>query len=1088
MTSTAKRLFSPSINIERDQNVHIDYLKTPNAERIFEQISTNYRQGIHAFTIVGSYGTGKSAFLVALQQTLQGEASYFAVNGQFNGIKQFVFLSITAQYTSIIESFAQYLDCQPTAEGIFRALQHQYKAAQKKGKGYAIVIDELGKFLEYAAKHNAEQELYFIQQLAEFVGQHNHNVLLIGVLHQGFEAYSRRLDYNERQEWEKVKGRLKELTFNEPIEQLMLLASMRLGHMQPSASQRKQISALLKMLTEVHLSPTANDFIGSLAPKILPFDILSLNILAQALRKYGQNERSLFTFLESHEYFGIQDSTIKFGNFYGIAQVYDYLSYNFFHFIYSKDNPDFLQWRAIGHALERVDGVMNLSNLEEYEIAKNIIKVIGLANIFTSQSGKIDEYMLTEYIRLVEGFQADAIQMSLKLLESRKIIRFLNFKSRYVLFEGTDIDIEVKLREARAAIEPVTDIVGELQQYFSFPVIPAKRTYIETGTPRYFEFRISDAPINAQPEGEIDGFINLIFSETLSIDEVQQVSKKQKEAVLYGLYKNTLCIKKSLEEIRAITYALSTIDDDKIARRELLELLDVEKQNLNGYVIAGLHTSDGENGVVWFKAGTNQPLIILHREALNRCLSELCQQTYKKSPKFFNELVNRHKLSGAISTARKNLFERLVNDYAAQDIGFPSDKYPPEKSIYLSLLKKTGIHRYDGHNYILAEPTENSFGELWKASEHFLGQSKSNRKNLSEFVEYLSQRPFKLKQGFVDFWLPLFLFIKREEFALYDNGVFVPIISAEVIDLIVRKPQAFSVKAFDIQGVRLDIFNRYRELINQHSSDTITKQGFIEVISPFVQFYRGLPQYAKVTQRLTPATLRFRDAIAHAKDPEQTFFEDFPAAFGHTLQQLEASDALLQNFTLQIQASIRELREAFPTLLERFESALLHTIGEQSRDVVAYKRVFQQRYKDLKTFLMLPQQTTFTNRLFSKLDDKNAWLSSLIQALLNKSPEQMRDEEEEKLLADASSMLFDLDNLCDIAAALVDVSAEAVVQINITPLQQEPIKQLIRLPRTKEQELDMMMQQLRTFTSASSDKALVMTALTRLLQEVAVHE
>jgi hypothetical protein len=41
-----------------------------------------------------------------------------------------------------------------------------------------LFVDEFGKFLEYASKHNPENELYFIQQLAEFCNNPKHNIVL----------------------------------------------------------------------------------------------------------------------------------------------------------------------------------------------------------------------------------------------------------------------------------------------------------------------------------------------------------------------------------------------------------------------------------------------------------------------------------------------------------------------------------------------------------------------------------------------------------------------------------------------------------------------------------------------------------------------------------------------------------------------------------------------------------------------------------------------------------------------------------------------------------------------------------------------
>jgi len=105
----------------------------------------------------------------------------------------------------------------------------------------------------------------------------------------------------------------------------------------------------------------------------------------------------------------------------------------------------------------------------------------------------------------------------------------------------------------------------------------------------------------------------------------------------------------------------------------------------------------------------------------------------------------------------------LTECWTEEDLGFPKDNFPPEKTIYLTLLKDTGIHRFAGDVYTLAEPQENSFLNLWKKCEAFLESAKSVQKNLQEFLNLLSEKPFKLKQGFIDFWLPTFLFIKRED-------------------------------------------------------------------------------------------------------------------------------------------------------------------------------------------------------------------------------------------------------------------------------------------------------------------------------------
>ena len=72
-----------------------------------------------------------------------------------------------------------------------------------------MIIDEFGKYLEHAAKHNPEAELYFIQQLAEIANEKESSLYLITTLHQSFDSYAFGLNLQQRKEWDKVSGRLK---------------------------------------------------------------------------------------------------------------------------------------------------------------------------------------------------------------------------------------------------------------------------------------------------------------------------------------------------------------------------------------------------------------------------------------------------------------------------------------------------------------------------------------------------------------------------------------------------------------------------------------------------------------------------------------------------------------------------------------------------------------------------------------------------------------------------------------------------------------------------------------------------------------
>ncbi len=124
--------FSPSVNIIRDAKKDISYIVTPNAERASAQIADAFKKGVHAFTLIGSYGTGKSSFLWALQQSLQNK-NFFGKDYLTQGPVRF--LNFIGVHQSLIEHFAEQLEVKNSLKGnqkIFDALFQEYEKVKSK--------------------------------------------------------------------------------------------------------------------------------------------------------------------------------------------------------------------------------------------------------------------------------------------------------------------------------------------------------------------------------------------------------------------------------------------------------------------------------------------------------------------------------------------------------------------------------------------------------------------------------------------------------------------------------------------------------------------------------------------------------------------------------------------------------------------------------------------------------------------------------------------------------------------------------------------------------------------------------------------
>ena len=65
-----ERTFNLSANIENGFAKGSHYIVTPNAKKAISHIVNGFKSGVHSYTIIGTYGTGKSSFLLELEADL----------------------------------------------------------------------------------------------------------------------------------------------------------------------------------------------------------------------------------------------------------------------------------------------------------------------------------------------------------------------------------------------------------------------------------------------------------------------------------------------------------------------------------------------------------------------------------------------------------------------------------------------------------------------------------------------------------------------------------------------------------------------------------------------------------------------------------------------------------------------------------------------------------------------------------------------------------------------------------------------------------------------------------------------------------
>ena len=104
-----------SVNIENGLEEGYRYIVTPNVQRVLGEIVSDVQQGLHAFCIVGNYGTGKSSFIMALEEGLQDKSQELLPNRSvFFGSTEFEIMNIVGDYLPLKTMLASRLSSDET--------------------------------------------------------------------------------------------------------------------------------------------------------------------------------------------------------------------------------------------------------------------------------------------------------------------------------------------------------------------------------------------------------------------------------------------------------------------------------------------------------------------------------------------------------------------------------------------------------------------------------------------------------------------------------------------------------------------------------------------------------------------------------------------------------------------------------------------------------------------------------------------------------------------------------------------------------------------------------------------------------------
>lgn len=1111
--------FLRSTNLEKDFHdpKALDfYTLTPFVQDAFQRILEGAVSGSgrRAWRITGDYGVGKSSFALFLAQYLSDPKSPTArkilkqsdgrqlpkvrqmipvlVTGERGNFASAIACGFAAAFGSsdgrkVAKARAAFLALTEKARrsgsssALMELLDGASAIASREQAGIVLIVDELGKFLEHAANNPESEDIYLLQTIAErAVRSAESPFIFVGLLHQGFHAYAEKLPHSQRHEWEKIAGRFEELVFDQPLTHTFALAARALSlkhDLLPKHVANESRSEAKKSL-ETGWFPRG---LGGEALSLYPLHPLLLSPLIRFFARFGQHERSLFTFLLSNEPFGLQAFAQREAGtdcWYRLPDFFDYVRTGIGHRLSGESYRS--SWIRL---IELVDRAGDLPKLE-----LDIVKCVAILNLLDAE-----DLLATDKVvqAAVAGTDRNIIDTIRTLVEKGLLFR-RGAGGGYRLWGASSINLRKAFEEAYQEISDYEHISEQLIPYLDGRPIAARRHYLETGTLRYFDVKYApfgglEKVLDERPGA--DGAVVVVLPQTeAERAAARQIAKRASRDDVLVLVPGVLSgLGGDLKEAQAWAAVLGNAElaADPFASAEA----DRQHIRASGRIGTGLEEAIGIRSRLAetcevYRAG--ERLHLGTSRTLAPIVSATCDTIFTKAPKVVNELVNRNTLSSAAAAARMRLIEGMFNSPDLPLLGIDEERAPPEKSMYLSVLAAGNVHRTVKGRHFVDEPSKEAdplrlrpaISEIMEMLE----EAEEARVAVDDVVGALRRKPFGVRDGMAPLLLAIVLSTRAHEIAVYEKGTFLHNFGAADFLRLTKDPATFELQLCRVAGVRAEVFRR---LLDCFAAQPTGRQSeLLDVVTPLCRFAAQLPEFTRRSSALDAEATRVRDALLTGTDPSALLFKQLPAACGiepfDSHSDRRRDKARIEKFVSSLHQATDRLKDAYKSLLTNVVSDVARALdaGEGKLD----RAKIAARASRVALAAREGRLRAFAQRLRDPGLSEDGWIEALASFVVSKPPSRWAKIDTETWKTDIDGLGATFLRVEAAAYASGPEPSRTAFRIGITRSDGSEIARVVEIPQEGEAQFQASLRKAEKALPTARDERLAV--LYRMLWEI----
>lgn len=789
-------------------------------------------------------------------------------------------------------------------------LENILDALRKHNVGLFIIYDEFGRYLQSLDPAEINKSMQDIQDIAEFVNRAAGDIQLLLISHKSMSQYMLGFTEEYRSEFQRVEKRYSTYfvesdtaTYYRVVDgyvtELAKEYPMQIVNFEPVIKELRMYNLFREL--------NSQEVEGLIVEGSYPIHPVSMFLLPRVSRVFGQNERTLFTFLESIETGGLRHHFMQGQDYYYPTKLFDYFFTDLEGFYLDEVNQN------IVNRFKK-----NLSKIDEDNYnARSILKLITMWQLTDSNSV---HPMTPRLVKFALGLENAELEEALDTLINKKTIRFNRVLKQLELYEGSALVLDEIIEEARSKSKitfpkRLDYIQRELPQKY-FLATDYNDYYNIT---RFMRVRvITSKQLLAATEAERekwehkrteDGFIILVL---LSKKEDYEPVQKLLEAitnpfVLYAVlnreWKEILPIIDAdlaidyLLEDRQLLLEVDQLKEELLMRREELRL--EFEEFIEGYFSFG-------EGVLWYHAQKQIPLRSIL--GLESYVSYIMKQQYPHTPIVMNDGVNRFHVKGMQKRALHTALHHVLNHPYEEVIGIEGQG--PDYLVYATVFKNNGIDLKD-----LSAIQDSSMKQLRtdlleQLKEHPTG-------DLTQLINIFKHPPYGVRPPLIPLLFVGLLRDRLEQLMFYRNDMFVPTIKEDVVYGMFEEPAGYTYVYHDFDEKELRYLQDAQQRLNEYISEYVQdKTILIQVSSGLLNYLRELPKFTQVTQEVDPFLSELKKVIRYS---EVNPLDSFSQLYQLTERNIE-----------KLFEGLKVLKDVYPRLEGKAKECLFNTIKVQS--------------------------------------------------------------------------------------------------------------------------------------------------------------